>query len=95
MTQPDTWSDDRVHGSTKGHMLFAAAAAEALNLPSATMIGHYAGPTAVKPTLRSRAYSQLLWTKNMLTPWLWHHARGISSGDGASRNGPKLDSLVG
>ena len=33
MTQPDTWSEDRVHGSPKGHMLFAAAAAEALNLP--------------------------------------------------------------
>ncbi|PRC48449.1 lysophospholipase, partial [Mycobacterium sp. ITM-2017-0098] len=27
MTQPDTWSPDRVHGSPKGHMLFAAAAA--------------------------------------------------------------------
>src|SRR3954470_23565248 len=33
MVQPDTWSNDRVHGSTKGHILFAAAAAEALDLP--------------------------------------------------------------
>ena len=36
MTQPDTWSRDRVHGSTKGHMLFAAAAAEALGLPGSS-----------------------------------------------------------
>ena len=89
MTQPDTWSDDRVHGSTKGHMLFAAAAAEALNLPvAATMIGRRrAGGHG--PTLRSRAYSQLLWTKNMLAPWLWHHARGISSGDGHAAETPR------
>ena len=33
MTEPDTWSADRVHGSPKGHTLFAAAAAEALGLP--------------------------------------------------------------
>lgn len=33
MTEPDTWSPDRVHGSSKGHILFAAAAAEAIGLP--------------------------------------------------------------
>ena len=33
MAEPDTWSADRVHGSPKGHTLFAAAAAEALGLP--------------------------------------------------------------
>jgi lysophospholipase L1-like esterase len=33
MRELDTWSIDRVHASAKGHMLFAAAAAEALNLP--------------------------------------------------------------
>ncbi len=75
-------------------MLFAAAAAEALNLPSSNHDWALAGPTAVEPTLRSRAYSQLLWTKNMLTPWLWHHARGISSGDGREPKRPKLTSLV-
>jgi lysophospholipase L1-like esterase len=29
----DTWSPDRMHGSSKGHARFAAAAAEVLNLP--------------------------------------------------------------
>ena len=94
MTQPDTWSDDRVHGSTKGHMLFAAAAAEALNLPLSNHDWAQAGSVA-GPSLRSRGYSQLLWTKNMLTPWLWHHARGKSSGDGRQPKRPKLGNLVG
>ena len=95
MTQPDTWSDDRVHGSTKGHILFAAAAAEALNLPGSNHDWAQAEPVAAAPTLRSRAHSQLLWTKNMLAPWMWHHARGISSGDGREPKRPELDSLVG
>ena len=95
ISQPDTWSDDRVHGSTKGHILFAAAAAEALNLPSSNHYWAQPGPAAVEETLRSRAHSQLLWTKNMLAPWLWHHARGKSTGDGRLPKRPQLDSLVG
>ena len=94
MTQPDTWSDDRVHGSTKGHILFAAAAAEALDLPGSNHDWARSNPTDAQSTLRSRAYSQLLWTKNMLAPWMWYHARGISSGDGLSPKRPRLDSLV-
>ena len=31
----------------------------------------------------------------MLAPWLWHHARGKSSGDGREPKRPQLDSLVG
>ncbi len=95
MTEPDTWSNDRVHGSTKGHILFAAAAAEALNLPGSNHAWAQASPTAAQSTLRSRAYSQLLWTKNMLAPWMWYHARGMSSGDGREPRRPRLDSLVG
>lgn len=95
MTQPDTWSDDRVHGSTKGHILFAAAAAEALNLPGSNHDWAQADPAVDGPTMRSRAHSQLQWTKNMLGPWLWHHARGESSGDGREPKRPELETLVG
>jgi lysophospholipase L1-like esterase len=94
MVQPETWSNDRVHGSTKGHILFAAAAAEALNLPGSNHDWAHAG-AAVELSLQARAYSQLLWTKNMLAPWLWHHARGISSGDGRQPKRPELASLAG
>jgi lysophospholipase L1-like esterase len=95
MTQPDTWSDDRVHGSPKGHMLFAAAAAEALDLPGSSHDWALAGPAAAGSSIRERAYSQLLWTKNMLAPWLWHHAQGKSSGDGRMPKRPALASVAG
>ena len=95
MTQPDVWSDDRVHGSTKGHILFAAAAAEVLDLPGSNHDWAQAGSAATQQTLRSCARSQLMWTKNMLAPWMWHHARGVSSGDGREPKRPTLDDLVG
>jgi lysophospholipase L1-like esterase len=95
MTSPDVWSDDRVHGSTKGHMLFAAAAAEALNLPGSNHGWAHAGATAARSTMRSRAHSQVLWTRNMLAPWLWHHARGMSTGDGRAPKRPRLESVAG
>jgi lysophospholipase L1-like esterase len=95
MVQPDTWGNDRVHGSTKGHILFAAAAAEALDLPGSNHDWAGASASAAQSTLRSRASSQLLWTKNMLGPWMWDHARGLSSGDGRRPKRPRLDSLVG
>jgi lysophospholipase L1-like esterase len=94
MTDMDTWSPDRVHGSTKGHMLFAAAAAEALDLPGS---GHewaqLEGPQR-RPSLRSQAYSQVLWTQNMLMPWLWRYVRGRSAGDGRGPKRPGLEAVA-
>ena len=95
MTQPGVWSDDRVHGSHYGHMLFAAAAAEALDLPGSSHDWAQTDPTAGKPTVRAQALSQLLWTKNMLAPWMYHHARGISSGDGRDPKRPEMVGLAG
>jgi lysophospholipase L1-like esterase len=93
MTEPDTWSADRVHGSAKGHTLFAAAAAEALGLPGSNRDWARASDGAVRPSLRSRAYSQALWTQNMLMPWIWRHARGRSSGEGRGPKRPRLEGL--
>jgi lysophospholipase L1-like esterase len=95
MTEPDVWSADRVHGSTKGHMLFAAAAAEALELPESNHDWAHAGAGAAQSTIRSRLHSQVLWTRNMLAPWLWHHARGVSSGDGREPKRPTLQNVAG
>lgn len=94
MTQPDTWSIDRVHGSPKGHMLFAAAAAEALGLPGSSHAWALADPSAGQPSLRSRMYSQVLWTQNMLMPWLWTHLRGKSVGEGRAPRRPALAALT-
>jgi lysophospholipase L1-like esterase len=93
MTEPDTWSADRVHGSTKGHILFAAAAAEALALPGSNHDWAHADGGDRRTPLRSLAYSQLLWTHNMLVPWLWRYARGRSAGDGRGPKRPRLERL--
>ena len=95
MLDPDTWSDDRVHGSPRGHALFAAAAAEALELPGSNHDWAYASPDVVRPGFRSRMYSQALWTQHLLMPWLWRHFRGRSSGEGRGPKRPMLEGLDG
>lgn len=95
MTQPDTWSPDRVHGSPRGHHLFAEAAAEALGLPGSSQAWAAADPAARPPSLRSRTYSQLLWTQNMLMPYLWNHLRGRPLGGTRGPRRPALAALVG
>lgn len=91
MVDPETWSTDRVHGSPRGHALFAAAAAEALGVPGSGHDWAVIRPDVKRPGFRSRMYSQALWTQNLLMPWLWKHMRGLSSGDG---RGPKRPALT-
>lgn len=95
MLDPDTWSSDRVHGSPRGHLLFAAAAAEALGLPGSSHDWATARPDVVRPNFRSRMYSQGLWAQHLLMPWLWRHFRGRSSGDGREAKRPVLGGLQG
>ena len=90
MSQPDTWSPDRVHGSPKGHMLFAAAAAEALGLPGSSHDWALVDPACSPSTARSLAHSQVSWTQHMLVPWLWRHVRGRSSAGGRTPRRPEL-----
>lgn len=90
MTDPAVWSPDRVHGSRTGHMLFAAAAAEALELPGANHDWADAPAGDESPTLRSRMYSQVLWTQNMFMPWIWRHLRGRSAFHGHEPRHPRL-----
>lgn len=93
ITHPDTWSADRIHGSPKGHALFAAAAAEALGLPGSNHDWAAGDGGPVRQSLRSQAYSQALWTQNMLMPWLWRHVRGRSAGDGRGPKRPRLEGV--
>lgn len=95
MSDIDTWSADRVHGSTKGHILFAAAAAEALGLPGSSHDWARADGAAPTQSLTAQAYSQVLWTQNMLMPWMWRHVRGLSSGHGITPRRPRLESVAG
>lgn len=93
MCEPQTWSPDRVHGSARGHLLFAAAAAEALGLPGSNHDWAVADGPGASQSFRSRAYSQALWAQNMLMPWIWRHLRGRASDAGRSARRPMLMSL--
>jgi lysophospholipase L1-like esterase len=87
----DTWSIDRVHASTKGHILFAAAAAEALDLPNSNHDWAAANSDAMQVSLGTGMYSKLRWTQDNLAPWVWRRMRGLSSADGRVPKRPQLE----
>ena len=87
------WSEDRLHANSEGHTRIAQALAHALALP-----GHDASwadplPAQAAPSLVSRVGDELRWTGEHLMPWLWRHARGVSSGDGLTAKRPTLESV--
>lgn len=93
MRELDTWAIDRVHASSKGHMLFAAAAAEALNLPGSNHDWAYGSLDARRRSATAGAYEQLRWTQDSFFPWIWRRLRGLSSADGREPKRPRLESL--
>jgi lysophospholipase L1-like esterase len=87
------WSDDRLHANSEGHTRIAAALAQALGLP-----GHDGSWAEPLPRGRATSFvgrvgSELRWTGEHLVPWLWRHARGISSGDGRTAKRPTLETV--
>jgi lysophospholipase L1-like esterase len=91
ISEPGVWSQDRIHGSPRGHALFADAAAEALDLPGSNHDWAMPSPEMVAPGFQSRMYSQALWAQNLLMPWVWRHLRGRSDGDGRGAKRPRLE----
>ena len=93
MRELDTWDIDRVHASTKGHVLFAAAAAEALNLPGSNHDWAEASPNSTRRSVAGGAYEQLRWTHGSFFPWIWRRMRGRSSADGREPKRPRLEAI--
>lgn len=93
MRDLDTWDVDRVHASTKGHILFAAAAAEALNLPGSNHDWAAASGSPTRLSFTSRTYGQMRWTQQKFMPWVWRRLRGMSSADGRTPKRPRLEPL--
>ncbi|OBF65014.1 lysophospholipase [Mycobacterium sp. 852002-51971_SCH5477799-a] len=93
MRELDTWAIDRVHASSKGHMLFAAAAAEALNLPDTNHDWALAGLNPSQRSFAAGTYEQLRWTRESFFPWIWRRLRGLSSYDGREPKRPRLEGL--
>jgi lysophospholipase L1-like esterase len=73
------WSEDRVHPSTRGHLVLTAAAASALGVPGSAEPEPLVGPTRGVPTS--------VWVRHHLLPWVSRRVRGVSTGDG---RGPKI-----
>lgn len=82
MNETANWSHDRMHASTRGHLLFADAAAEALKLPGSNHDWALLSGEEIQDGFWHRMYAQAQWTRGLLLPWIWRHARGRSSGDG-------------
>jgi lysophospholipase L1-like esterase len=93
MRNLDTWDIDRVHASSKGHMLFAAAAAEALNLPGSNHDWAVARGDATRLQFSARTYGQLRWAQEKFMPWVWRRLRGMSSADGRVPKRPRMERL--
>jgi lysophospholipase L1-like esterase len=93
MRNVETWAVDRVHASTNGHILFAAAAAEALNLPDSNHDWAHASGSPLELSFPASAYEQLRWTQDSLMPWVWRRMRGLSSADGRVPKRPMLEPL--
>lgn len=90
MREPSIWSHDRMHASTRGHILFAEAAAEALKLPGSNHDWAQSSGEQLHDSFAGRISAQFQWTRSLLIPWIWRHARGRSSGDGRE---PKIGEL--
>jgi lysophospholipase L1-like esterase len=87
------WSEDRLHANSEGHARIASALAHALRLPGHD--GSWAEPLPPAPasSIVSRLSTEVRWTGEHLVPWLWRHARGVSSGDGRTAKRPTLESV--
>ncbi|MFJ3905490.1 SGNH/GDSL hydrolase family protein [Streptomyces sp. NPDC090025] len=90
-TDPRLWSTDRLHASSLGHTLIAAAFAEALALPGADdSWTRPLPPAAVRPPSGVRALTaEAAWVAGFLGPWIGRRLRGRSSGDGRTAKRPE------
>ncbi|HEY3287402.1 MAG TPA: SGNH/GDSL hydrolase family protein [Gemmatimonadaceae bacterium] len=87
------WSADRLHANSEGHARIASALAHALRLPGHDDAWATPLPPMAPASIVSRLGDELRWTGEHLVPWLWRHARGISSGDGRTAKRPTLETV--
>jgi lysophospholipase L1-like esterase len=92
------WDSDRLHANSEGHRRIAAALAESIGVG-----GHDNGqdkwwtdplPTAPGAGAVGIVAGELRWARDYFLPWIWRHARGISSGDGRTAKQPELRAVL-
>ena len=84
------WHPDRLHANSDGHRRIAAALAESLGLAGHDRWWIEALPPTPAPGPVGVVAAELRWARDFFVPWIWRHARGISSGDGRVAKRPTL-----
>ncbi|MGN6324723.1 SGNH/GDSL hydrolase family protein [Pseudolysinimonas sp.] len=77
----DSWSADRLHPSTRGHLVITKAAAAALGIPGSPELDAIPAPAPALPTV--------VWLREHALPWVARRVRGVSSGDGRGPKSPE------
>lgn len=92
-SDPRLWSHDRLHANAAGHERMSEALAFTLGL---TDDESWSRPLAGAPDRSFNGFvrAEAAWARTHLIPWIWRHARGISSGDGVSAKRPQLEPVV-
>lgn len=93
-SDPRLWSEDRLHANALGHTRIAEALAEVLGLRDANSAWAMPLPEAESRGVAGLVAAELRWNRRYLWPWLWRHARGLSSGDGHGPKRPRLELVV-
>jgi len=84
------WHSDRLHANSEGHRRIAAALADSLGLPGHDRWWAASLPPRPAPGAVGVVAAELRWARDYFVPWVWRHARGISSGDGRVAKRPVL-----
>lgn len=94
LTDPRSWSPDRLHASPFGHQRFAAGAAHALGLPESDP--HWGDPLPPRPELSitQTIAREAQWARAFFVPWFIRRLRGVSLGDGMGPKRPELSLVV-
>ena len=87
-SDPRFWSDDRLHGNSRGHARVAHALAWGLGLPGFDESWREPLPPAVPAPRVAAIRSHVSWMHQHALPWLWRSATGRSAGDGLSPKRP-------
>lgn len=94
LTDPRSWSPDRLHASPFGHERFAAGAAHALRLPGSDPAWGDPLPPRPELSLRQTVTREAQWARAFFVPWFIRRMRGKSLGDGMEAKRPELTPVV-
>jgi hypothetical protein len=94
-SDPRVWSGDRLHANTLGHARMAEALAYHAGYTDVGTAWAEPLPDPPRRTSLGLVKAELAWLRIHFLPWLWRHARGISSGDGVTAKFPELTRVVG